>query len=360
MAQKYVLPLLLLVLIVGSGCASDPTISMFVRQEGEELFPRKKNLEMTIGDSALIGWKAENVKEIRVSNLFSTRRVQEKVADSTFISPRPALPGPKTQTYRYIATATAGEKYVKDTVQVTVKVPPPPQITFKVSPEKIVSTKPEKSVISWMVKGALPGKISISGIGQVDSAGTKEVKPEESMQYIIAAEGKGGNTTKSATLIVEVPELSNILFAFDRGNIDASAQNQFQKNSDSLKTLLEDEDVSVVIEGHCDVRGGNDYNYALGAKRANNAWLHLVERFNLSDEYRRFKVVSFGKAKANYKPRVSDAYPMNDGQYQPDRNVTFVPVKKGRRVDNDKWYSRSGSRGYKTAPRNPRYMSHKD
>ncbi|ACF14979.1 OmpA/MotB domain protein [Chloroherpeton thalassium ATCC 35110] len=360
MAQKYVLPLLLLVLIVGSGCASDPTISMFVRQEGEELFPRKKRVEMTIGDSAVIGWKAENIEEIQISNLFSTRRVEKKSEDSTFVSPRPALPGPKKLTYQYIAIATAGEKSVKDTVQVLVSVPAPPQITFSVSPEKIVSTKSDKATISWTVKGALPGKITISGIGQVDSVGKTEVKPQESMQYVITAEGKGGTSKKASTLIVEVPELSNILFAYDRANIDASAQAQFQKNQDSLKTLLDDPDINIVIEGHCDVRGDNSYNYELGAKRANNAWLQLVERFNLSDEYRRFKVVSFGKAKANYKPRVPEPYPTNDSQYQPDRNVTFVPLKKGRRVDNDARYSSAGGSGYKTAPRNPRYMSHKD
>ncbi len=50
--------------------------------------------------------------------------------------------------------------------------------------------------------------------------------------------------------------------------------------------------VSVTIEGHCDERGTNDYNLALGERRANAAWQYLV---NSGIEPSRLNMISYGE-----------------------------------------------------------------
>lgn len=50
--------------------------------------------------------------------------------------------------------------------------------------------------------------------------------------------------------------------------------------------------VHVTIEGHCDERGTNDYNLALGERRANSAWQYLV---NSGIEPSRLNMISYGE-----------------------------------------------------------------
>ena len=50
--------------------------------------------------------------------------------------------------------------------------------------------------------------------------------------------------------------------------------------------------MSVIIEGHCDDRGTNEYNLALGEKRAQSAQSFLVE---LGIDASRLSTVSYGE-----------------------------------------------------------------
>lgn len=345
---------------MGYGCASDPTVSLFARKQTTKPYQRAKRVEIEVGDSAVVGWNAQNTEQLSITNLFSDRKVDDKSVDSSSVAPAPALPGPKVETYTYIATATKGDKKAAhDTVYVTVKVPAPPKVTISATPERIKAKRGESVTLKWSVTGAIPGKVAISGIGNVDTVGQTVVKPTDSQQYTLSATGKGGTTTESATVVVDVVELQNLLFGFDKADVDAAALSQVKRNTDSLNTLLNDPKVEVVIEGHCDVRGTDAYNYDLGAKRANNTWQYFADQLNLKDKFKKFKVVSYGEAKANYKPRVPDAYPANDNEYQADRNVTFVPLKDGKRLDDNKAYNSAKGRGFKVAPKAPKYMEHK-
>lgn len=53
-------------------------------------------------------------------------------------------------------------------------------------------------------------------------------------------------------------------------------------------------DLTVVIEGHCDERGTEEYNLALGERRARAAYEHLVI---LGVDPARMKIVSYGEEK---------------------------------------------------------------
>jgi peptidoglycan-associated lipoprotein len=67
--------------------------------------------------------------------------------------------------------------------------------------------------------------------------------------------------------------LKDAYFAFDRYDLSADAREVLKANAEWLKN---NPAVRVQIEGHCDERGAEDYNMALGAKRAHAALDYLT------------------------------------------------------------------------------------
>ncbi len=67
--------------------------------------------------------------------------------------------------------------------------------------------------------------------------------------------------------------LKDIYFDFDRYDLRPDARDTLKADADWLKANLS---ARVEIEGHCDERGTNEYNLALGAKRAQAAKDYLV------------------------------------------------------------------------------------
>ena len=66
--------------------------------------------------------------------------------------------------------------------------------------------------------------------------------------------------------------LKDVNFAFDSYNLDATAKSLLDTNATWLKANTAK---TVQIEGHCDERGTNEYNMALGAKRAQASFNYL-------------------------------------------------------------------------------------
>jgi peptidoglycan-associated lipoprotein len=66
--------------------------------------------------------------------------------------------------------------------------------------------------------------------------------------------------------------LRNIYFDFNEYRLRTDATGQLNIIG---KILMEHQNVSILIEGHCDIRGSSDYNMALGENRANatKKWL---------------------------------------------------------------------------------------
>ncbi len=67
--------------------------------------------------------------------------------------------------------------------------------------------------------------------------------------------------------------LSDIHFSYDSFDLDETARQVLQQNTDWLNRHL---GARLEIEGHCDSRGTIEYNLALGAKRAAAAKSYLV------------------------------------------------------------------------------------
>lgn len=80
-----------------------------------------------------------------------------------------------------------------------------------------------------------------------------------------------------------------VFFAFDKYDLDDTAQATLRKQGDWLKKYPS---VNVIVEGHCDERGTREYNLALGERRANAAKNYLVA---LGIDAGRIETVSYGK-----------------------------------------------------------------
>ncbi len=86
-----------------------------------------------------------------------------------------------------------------------------------------------------------------------------------------------------------IPELKDIHFDFDKYDIRPDAARTLDANAAWLKsngTQL------LLIEGHCDERGTNEYNLALGERRAKSAMNYLVSQ---GVQASRITIISYGE-----------------------------------------------------------------
>lgn len=83
--------------------------------------------------------------------------------------------------------------------------------------------------------------------------------------------------------------LNRIYFDFDRSDIKAESQKTLEDNAAWLK---KNADTKINVEGHCDERGTEEYNIALGQRRASSAKSYLT---NLGVASNRMSTKSFGE-----------------------------------------------------------------
>ena len=87
-------------------------------------------------------------------------------------------------------------------------------------------------------------------------------------------------------------EVGNVYFDFDRFNIRADQQGTINNNA-ALFNQAGAEALTVKVEGNCDEWGTDEYNYALGLKRAKAVKDALVAQGVNGD---RLSVVSYGES----------------------------------------------------------------
>jgi peptidoglycan-associated lipoprotein len=86
-------------------------------------------------------------------------------------------------------------------------------------------------------------------------------------------------------------ELSSIYFDYDSAEIRGDARTTLKANSQAIGNHSEWK--TITLEGHTDERGSEEYNLALGERRANAAKQYLVD---LGAPASRMVTVSFGEA----------------------------------------------------------------
>ena len=86
-------------------------------------------------------------------------------------------------------------------------------------------------------------------------------------------------------------DLKDIHFKFDQFDLDDNSRAVLQKNAEFLKN---NPNLHVEVQGHCDERGTNNYNIALGERRAHSTKKYLVAQGVNS---RNVHVISYGEEK---------------------------------------------------------------
>ena len=117
--------------------------------------------------------------------------------------------------------------------------------------------------------------------GEGQRGGTKESETGSSSLKQMQ-EGKSSATPASSPL-------KDVFYEFDRYDLSADARATLRANADWLKN---NPSARVEIEGHCDERGTNEYNLALGAKRAQTAREFLTTLGIPAD---RLSTISYGE-----------------------------------------------------------------
>jgi peptidoglycan-associated lipoprotein len=87
----------------------------------------------------------------------------------------------------------------------------------------------------------------------------------------------------------ESTQLKDIHFAFDQYDLNEEARKTL---SDIAKVLAAHTSLVIQIEGHCDERGSNEYNLALGERRAASAKEYLTK---LGVQASRLSTISYGE-----------------------------------------------------------------
>ena len=106
-----------------------------------------------------------------------------------------------------------------------------------------------------------------------------------------------------------------IHFDYDKFFIREDAKPVLEANAAYLKKWAS---VKVLIEGHCDERGTEEYNLALGEKRAKSTFDYLV---SLGISAERLKTISYGKS----QPIDSGS---NEIAWQKNRRAQFTIIEK--------------------------------
>ena len=106
----------------------------------------------------------------------------------------------------------------------------------------------------------------------------------------------------------------DVLFDYDKYDIRPDARPALDSVADFLNN---EKGMNVVIEGHCDERGTNEYNLALGEKRAKAAKTYLMAR---SISPARIIVITYGEEKPVCQDR-------DETCWQNNRRVHFVAIR---------------------------------
>lgn len=113
----------------------------------------------------------------------------------------------------------------------------------------------------------------------------------------------------------EAVALETVYFDFDKSDLRQDARDALSKNAEALMKKIAD--AKVKIEGNCDERGSDEYNLALGDRRAKSAAKYLE---TLGVKADRISTISYGKEKPAVQGHDEAAWAKN-------RRDEFVIVK---------------------------------
>lgn len=125
----------------------------------------------------------------------------------------------------------------------------------------------------------------------------KEKSLEEQTREQVAKQISGGPSEVSGMVLIH--------FGFDKYTLTPEARDLLKKNADWLR---KNPQAKVLIEGNTDERGTEEYNLALGEKRAHSARIYLIELGIPAD---RLSTVSYGEDRPLDPKHNEDAWAKN-------------------------------------------------
>ena len=200
-----------------------------------------------------------------------------------------------------MSLAGCNKKVAKATPPTPPPAPPAPTATLAASPNVI--QRGQTTVLSWQTSNSTD--ITIAGLGAVPASGSRSVTPDTSTTYTLEAKGPGGTQDASARVTVNPRTVSatpsptdadlfsknvkDVFFDYDKSKIRPDEVSATQGDASFLQ---QHPSVKILVEGHCDDRGSDDYNIALGASRAESVKQSLLQQGISAD---RIKTISYGK-----------------------------------------------------------------
>lgn len=181
---------------------------------------------------------------------------------------------------------------------------------FAASPGSI--DKGGETTLRWAVEHATNVKIA-PALGTVQESGSRAIFPANDTVYTLTATGPGGSAdaTTSVSILVHraampdqatknriqelLDRIQDAYFDYDKHNIRPDAQNALEADAKTLGEILKQYPTyKLTVQGYCDERGSEEYNLALGEKRALQAKEYLSSLGVPGDQ---LKTVSYGKEK---------------------------------------------------------------
>ena len=114
--------------------------------------------------------------------------------------------------------------------------------------------------------------------------------------------------TKEEVVVYKAPDVvmqEDIYFDFDKSTLTPAAQDNLLRKAEWLRG---NSDATVTIEGHCDERGTNEYNLALGDRRAESAKSFLID---LGIDPSRLTTISYGEERPVDPRNAEEAWAKN-------------------------------------------------
>ncbi len=245
---------------------------------------------------------------------------------------RPLPPAPST------TSNTASSRETTDAADPRELDPTAPKPELDLLVEPPIVQRGESAMLSWESRNA--ERIVIDhDIGPVITAGRIKLFPEETTSYTVVAEGPGGTLTRTA--IVEVALSGDRLSEEDIGSLSLEERFQafvkpvfFDFDSSSLTEEAgitldgnirwfnqpANRNLRFVVEGHCDQRGTEEYNLALGDKRSQVVRAYLIDH---GIDAARISTVSLGEERPFATGDSERDYALN-------RRAHFVPSVDNR------------------------------
>ncbi len=184
---------------------------------------------------------------------------------------------------------------------------PAPTIQLNASPSTI--QRGEETTLAWRATDAEAVVID-GGVGSVGNSGSVKVSPLESTTYTATSSGGGRDVRSSARVTVVRPapktdieetdiqalrrlvnegQVVPVFFDYDSAELTVDVRRTLEENA---KWFRQYPGVNIVVEGHCDERGTEEYNLALGDRRAQAARDYLTQ---LGIRSSLLEAISFGE-----------------------------------------------------------------